>query len=769
MDGEISKTEKTNPQTQTAASTQDADRSASDYVQETLRNYRQVMELFEEGEGKVQLKKRFMLKMLDEEWVKIIEDTIPSLDVITRNPRRLLQEDEELRPIEQTRRVTPRSIQHLSQHTDLINEIRRDGTVMPSKLLNVFQDETILTYENRFINTLLNRLYAFVCVRVDAAEECGVDEKLSTLSFDRSFTDGEKQGKISLQIQVSETPRENEVVKNHVYTSDLWKRALRLRRLVSSYMSSEFVQQMGKNYVRPPVMRTNMLLKNVDFRQCLTLWEFLESYENVGYQALIQEDLESVSDECAKDFYQTLAQQYVLFQKHVNNSFEPENALDSRTADEAVPYTLESELDPIDERDFTYTDKLPDKTPENIDELIALQEKCDLAVRVAVAADAIVFEKKRRERKPLFRYRYSFLARLILAGNPTQDFYTEIKNCLLSYQKVKSRVSWNHELFTAGRKKCARLNVKGKTVYVYLPINPDAGDNKYRLTDLSDTASSKDFPCLLRVKSARGAKRAKELIDAVMATLEIAKLPEPQYVDYHLPHATREEMVARSPQLVKIVGGDDVPTTDLPVEEAQKSVQGGVADEGKHGIAVADVGNEIKYRYRYSFLARLIQSDEDLQSFYGELKNYILSYHKVKCSPAWGHENFRYGRKTLLQIKIRGKSAVLYFALSPSEYAGTKYRIKDLSAEGKTPALPVMFKVKSARAVKNAKHLIDDVMNNFGAQKGELPSVDYSQKYMSTEDLLNLSKPLVKAVVQDKKQSVGEKSGALLTTERTEE
>ncbi|MDD6033229.1 MAG: DUF2357 domain-containing protein, partial [Oscillospiraceae bacterium] len=306
MDGKINNTDKPNTQAQVASSTSDEAMNAPDYVEEIFRNYRQVMELFKEGEGKVQLKKRFMLKMLDEEWIKIIEDTIPSLDVIIRRPGRTLLENEELRPIEQTRRVTSRSIQHLSQHTDLINEIRRDGTVMPSKLLNVFQDETVLTYENRFINTLISRLYAFVCVRVDAAEECGVDEKLSTLSFDQSFTDGEKQGKISLKIQLSEKPRENEVVKNYVYTSDLWKRALRLRRLVSSYMSSDFVQQMGKNYVHPPVMRTNMLLKNVDFRQCLTLWEFLESYENVGYQTLIQEELESVTDECAKEFYQTL-------------------------------------------------------------------------------------------------------------------------------------------------------------------------------------------------------------------------------------------------------------------------------------------------------------------------------------------------------------------------------------------------------------------------------------------------------------------------------
>ena len=556
MDGETGKTEQSNTRAETAS-------SPSDYAEDIFRNCSQVMELFREGEGKIQLKKRFMLKMLDESWVKIIEDTIPSLDVIIRRPGRFLEEKEELRPIEQIRKVSPRSIQHLSQHTDLINDIRSDGSVTPSKLLNVFQDETILTYENRFINTLISRLYAFVCVRVDAAEECGVDEKLSTLSFDQSFTDGEKRGKIALTIELSETPRENEVVKNYVYTSDLWKRALRLRRLVSSYTSSDFVQQMGRNYVRPPVMRTNMLLKNVDFRQCLTLWEFLESYENAGYESLIQEELDSVTDECARDFYKSLAEQYVLFEKHVKNCFEPENVLDSREPDQVVPYRMKTELDPLNERDFTYTDKLPDKTPDRFDDLIALQDKTDLAVRIAIAADRILLEreKERKERGLLFRY-------------------------------------------------------------------------------------------------------------------------------------------------------------------------------------------------RYSFLARLIQSDESVQSFYGELKNYILSYQKVKCSAAWGHESFRYGRNTLIKIKIRGKAILLFFALSSSDYQEKKYRITDLSVGDKATALSVMLKVKSSRAVRNAKSLIDDVMKKFNVQKGETPHVDYSQKYMSTEELLNLPKPLVKAVsVRDEKDS----------------
>lgn len=723
------------------------------HLLEQFPYYRKVMDLFREGTGNVELRKRYMLKMIDEEWVKIIEDTLPSLDVIIRNPGRLLCETEELLPVEQTKRVTGRSVVHLSQHTDLINEIKADGTVMPSKLLNVFQDDTILTYENRFINTLIARLFAFVSVRVDAAEECGTDEKLSTLTFSQTFEEDERRGKISLQIEMSEQPREHEVVKNYIYSSDLWKRVLRIRKLVTSYMDSNFVHQVGRNYVRPPIMRTNMLLKNVDFRQCLTLWEFLETYENTGYETLIQEDVEKVEDGCSQDFYKTLAEQYVLFQKHVRNSFEPQNATDVRGPDDVIHPQIKTELDPFNPREYDYKVTLPDGETEMDDETANQLEQ---AVLIALAADDVIVaeeqdfeeEAEMKDGKIIYRYRYSFLSRLILAQNPTQNFYNEIKNYLLSFSKVKSRVSWNHDAFSAGRKKCARINVKGKTVFLYLPVLADSVDKKYRLAE-SDLKNNGGYPSLLRVRSDRGVKYAKELIDVVMQNLGLEKLAEPVIADYHLPFATKEEMASWKPQLVKIIGETGETSA---ADELETNAEDAVTEVSEKLEELLDSG--INYRYRYSFQARLIQSNEVTQGFYGEIKNYLLSFSKVKSVLSWGHESFRFGRNTVARVKIRGKSVMLYLALSPQLYVGTKFRLKDLTADGKTPLLPAVLKVRSARGVKHAKQLIDNVMKNVGAVQGEIPQTNYRCEYRTTEQLLAMENPLVKSVGGKRKQHV---------------
>lgn len=766
MDGERTYREQLNHSPDGSVSSSPDGAGAPSRERETLtresRDFRRVLGLFREGIGTVEVKKRWMLKAIDETWVTMIEDTIPSIDVIIRHPGKLLEENEELRAVEQVRRVTPRSVQHLSQHTDLINEIRPDGSVVPSKLLNVYQDETVLTYENRFLNTLINRLYAFVCLRVDAAEECGTDEKLSSLSFEQPFADGDVHGKVSLRIELSEKPNENEVVKNYVYSGDLWKRVLRVKSLVTSYMTSPFAQMMGKNFVRPPVMRTNLLLKNVDFRRCLTLWEFLESYENLGYETLVKEETETISDACVRAYDETFAEQYLLFEKHLGTRVGDTARYDLSDG-ETIPYRVKTEPDPLSPRDFTYTDKLPDRCPDDKEALYEMRDRIDYAVRVAVAADRILAEQERKkhEAEPRFRYRYSFLARLILAGDPAQDYYTEIKNYLLSHEKVKSRVSWEHESYSVGRKKCARLNVKGKTLFVYLPLAVGEVDEKYRLTAVSDAVAEQGFPSLLRVRTARGVKNALALIDRVMAGLGIGKPSRLRSDDYHLPPATREEMAMRVPPLVKILGGDPMgeenaptptPAPDIVTEPSVPPIENTAAEEpssiptGDEDAEEVCTEGETVFRYRYSFLARLIQAEPSLQAFYGEIKNHLLSFATVRAGMAFGYERFHTGRRTLVKMKMRGKALYLYCALSPASYVGKKYGVKDLSDGGKTTELPLLMKVKSARGVKYAKEIISDLMRACDLKKTETPSVDYTRPYQTTEELVNLPEPLVKKI-----------------------
>lgn len=702
--------------------------------------YDRIREAFREGTGKMELRKRYMLKMIDEAWVSAIEDTLPALDTIIRNPGMLLKEVEKVVPIEQSRRVTSRSIAHLVQNTNYINEIREDGSVMPSKLLNVFQDETILTYENKFINTLLTRLYGFVTRRYEAAEACGEDEKTTKLAFEQSFAQDERTAKIHLTIEVSEKPRENEVVRNYIYTSDLWKRVERINRVLLTYMDSDFVRQMQRSYIRPPVMRTNKLLKNVDFRQCLTLWEFLDEYDNTGYETLIQENLENVDEACIRDIYNTIAVQYVVFQKHIQNDFIDDHTLDSQMTSEPLRPKIRQELEPLRTEEFDVHERISTEKPaEDADTENVIEE----ALRVALAADAIyAAEEADSEQESVFaaegnilrRYRYSFLSRLILAQDPTQTFYTRIKNKLLSYQNVKSRICWNHETFLAGRKKIARVDVKGKTLFLYLRLDPKAyTGSKYHPVDVSDNESNRELPFLFQIRSDLGVKYAEELILAVMAKLAITPATDYIPVDYHIASATVEELARQNPPLVRILSDSKEAVSLLP----QKDTAARVLDLPKMDAS-------IDYQYRYSFTARLVQAQEPLQTYYEQIKNYLLSYNHVKCNMTWGCESFILGRKCIARLRGGGKTLILQLAVDPATCAKSKYRVEALPNSAARKVLPTQFRIKGARGVKIAMELIDMTMAAQNAVQGEIPRENYHLPPMTIEEMLASEKPMVK-------------------------
>lgn len=310
----------------------------------------EVLAAMRNGKATVQFKKRYLLRAIDETWVNAIEDTLPAIEAIIRSPSRFIEEREVVLPVELTHRITSRTIQHLSQHTDLIDKVEGDE-ITPSKLLNVFREETMETYENKFFNTLINRLFLFVSRRYTVALKEGMDEQTTTLDFADQFTHGDVRAKVQFHLELSEDIENDPNIKNYTYTTDLWRRVKRLNDICTAYTKSEFVQQMGKEYIRPPVMRTNAILKNKNMRQCLALWDFIENYDGAGYSMLVQEDVENLDEEYIAELYHSIAQQYVVFRHNLTKEFEEDETLDSTISDAAfMPRMIEKAH--IDEREF---------------------------------------------------------------------------------------------------------------------------------------------------------------------------------------------------------------------------------------------------------------------------------------------------------------------------------------------------------------------------------------------------------------------------------
>ncbi len=157
--------------------------------------------------------------------------------------------------------------------------------------------------------------------------------------------------------------------------------------------------------------------------------------------------------------------------------------------------------------------------------------------------EPIVIEEESYE--SVLRYNKSFMAKYIQSSDEIKIWYTTLKNELLSYKKVRSRISWKRETFYLGREAVARFSYRGKTLCMYFPLDPNEfADTKYKVEDVSDLGSYEDTPCMYRLKNKRRVRYAIELIALVMERkggIRIERIAE----DYYLPYEGIVELIGK--------------------------------------------------------------------------------------------------------------------------------------------------------------------------------------------------------------------------------
>lgn len=436
-----------------------------DRLEEKYDFYPETMRMLGDN-ARIELKKRFMLKAIDETWVEKIEDCLTALDEVTRKPSRFIEESEKVLPIELSRNISSRSLRHLSQHTDYISKVEGD-MVTPSKILNVFRDETNKTYENKFVNTLINRLFLFVERRYETALKEGKDEKNTSIDYKDEFTHGDVKGKISFRVEISEEPKEGEELKNYTYTTDLWQRVIKLHHICRAYINSDFVKSMDGQFVRPPIIRTNAILKNKNLRQCLELWEFIEGYENIGYNMLIEEQLEDIDKKYIKEIYSNSVLQYLIFRYNIKNEFENDKALARGETAAPIAPRVENELGEISREEFDHglehVRKSYCRGPVEGSKLCKRDVKMIRAASVALSADSVINEydlvgAMPRRKKPTAADK---LAKKVENIKKKADAATkELKNAASSTKNFREGVKRTWEDTKSGAKKFYRAHNK---------------------------------------------------------------------------------------------------------------------------------------------------------------------------------------------------------------------------------------------------------------------------------------------------------------------
>lgn len=161
------------------------------------------------------------------------------------------------------------------------------------------------------------------------------------------------------------------------------------------------------------------------------------------------------------------------------------------------------------------------------------------------------------------RYNKSFTAKLIQSPDPVKQYYVDLANELLTYDKVRNRISWTNSSFYIGRKAVSKFSIRGKTLYLYLALDPKEFLNtKYFIIDESAVKRYEAVPLGMKVKSGRGVKFGKELIEILMQKLGAArsegKIESVKLYDY--PYDTTKNLLERG--LIKLKTEEGQPLTD---------------------------------------------------------------------------------------------------------------------------------------------------------------------------------------------------------------
>ena len=288
--------------------------------------YTEFMNKAKSGNTEVSYMHRFIDKQIDLRWVEAIEEAIIPLDNIIRNPRRFIVQEEEIVNIELARKISPESIRHLAQHTNMIAKVEND-TVTPNKILNIFKEESFETYENRFIYTLLINLQYFISKRLSAINDSVDGNNLTSILFKDSFRIGKENVKCSFEMTIDSPgfKMDGDLLDVDPEKLSKFQRVERIKKILYDFQNSPLIKALsGTSLVRPPIMRTNVLQKNPDFKKAKALWDFIETYRESGFSVEVTETNEIPSDEYLADLYTTMILNFSLLKHHIGSEGEYE-------------------------------------------------------------------------------------------------------------------------------------------------------------------------------------------------------------------------------------------------------------------------------------------------------------------------------------------------------------------------------------------------------------------------------------------------------------
>ena len=252
------------------------------------------------------------IRNFDMSFLDTIESVYPAMLKIMRNPKKTIRYDEEVVAVEKAKKVNSQTVRHLSSHTQLIKEIKRNGDVIPSKVLTTFAEEELAIYENRFLKSLVKRCEMFLERRYEVMKVSLSSFETNKLSVENKFLLSGQEVTMNIDVEIKD-----DLTVNAEQTREQFNRLLNIREMIQGLKGTEFMRTLAKaRDVVPPIMKTNILMHNPDFKLCFGLWLYLDKVDSIATNVESKEKIYKYTQIIDKDINDLMTMTLISFIKN---------------------------------------------------------------------------------------------------------------------------------------------------------------------------------------------------------------------------------------------------------------------------------------------------------------------------------------------------------------------------------------------------------------------------------------------------------------------
>ena len=221
---------------------------------------------------------------IDEDWIDRIEFGLEYIAKAIKEERQFIRNDGEVLPIEKVRKTSKASIEDLARHSNYITHEPMEGAasdIVPDKLLVVQREHDFTVYENRVVYALLVHLRDFINSRLTEIKE--VTNTYEATSYIKQHI---ALGSETIDVDF----RFKDVRKNDPYfmMKNSYRQAIeKLDDLLSKVLillKTPLMVEVSKvDMISLPIVKTNVLKMNHNFRECVSLFEYILAFDKPGY------------------------------------------------------------------------------------------------------------------------------------------------------------------------------------------------------------------------------------------------------------------------------------------------------------------------------------------------------------------------------------------------------------------------------------------------------------------------------------------------------